>query len=110
MESDGRTRVHKDLDHNRNPQGFGRTLLAPWVVNVRLPGYADPLGVGICVGLNALEDQGVVGVRPIPRPWADPKSRTTLGFHNLHHRSARVQIWGIYFLDAPGALGFKATD
>ena len=26
-----------------------------------------------------------------------------LGFNNLHHTSIRVQNWGIYFLDPPGA-------
>ena len=32
-------------------------------------------------------------------------SMLTLGVCNLHHRSIRVQIWGIYFLDPPGGLG-----
>ena len=40
-----------------------------------------------------------------PNPWADPKSRSTLGFWNLHHRSIGVQNWGLYFLDPPGGLG-----
>ena len=40
-------------------------------------------------------------------PWADPKSRTTLGFCNLHHGSIRVQSWGIYCWDPPGGLGSK---
>ena len=40
-----------------------------------------------------------------PHPWADPKSRSMLGFYNLHHRSIRVQNWGIYFLDPPRGLG-----
>ena len=26
-------------------------------------------------------------------PWADPKSRSTLGFQNLHHRTTGVQHW-----------------
>ena len=39
-----------------------------------------------------------------PHPWADPKSRSTLGFYNLHHRSTGVQNWGIYVLDPPGGL------
>ena len=39
-----------------------------------------------------------------PHPWADPKSRSTLGFYNLHHRSTGVQNCGIYILD-PGGLG-----
>ena len=25
--------------------------------------------------------------------------KSTLGFHNLHHRSLRIQNWGLYFLD-----------
>ena len=41
----------------------------------------------------------------LPDAWADPKSRSTLGFCNLHHRSSRAQNWGIYFLDPPGGLG-----
>ena len=36
-----------------------------------------------------------------PDPWEDPKSRSTLRFHNLQHRSTRVQNWGIYFLEDP---------
>ena len=67
---------------------------------------------------------------PGPDPWADPKCRSTLGFCNLHHRSTRVQNWGIYIyftilyttilyhtvvleprvggsLDPPGLLGGK---
>ena len=34
---------------------------------------------------------------PDPDPWADPKSRSTLGCYNLHHR-------GFYFLDPPRGL------
>ena len=41
-----------------------------------------------------------------PDPWADPKSRSTLGFYNLHHRSTRVQ--NIYLLDPPGGLGIRS--
>ena len=33
--------------------------------------------------------------------WADARSRCTLGFCNLHHRSTRMQNSGFYFLD-PG--------
>ena len=40
----------------------------------------------------------------VPDPWADPKHRSTLGFHNLHHESIRVQNSGFYFLDPPMAL------
>ena len=40
-----------------------------------------------------------------PDPWADPKSRSTLGFYNLQRRSTGVQNWWIYFLDPPGGLG-----
>ena len=38
-------------------------------------------------------------------PWADPKSRSTLEFHNLDHRSIGVQNWGLYFVDPPRGLG-----
>ena len=38
-----------------------------------------------------------------PEPWEDPKSRSTFGI-NLHHRSGRVQNWGLHFLDAPSSL------
>ena len=45
-------------------------------------------------------------VRLAPDPWADPKSRSTLGLYNLHRRSSGAQNWGIYFLDhPPGGLG-----
>ena len=30
--------------------------------------------------------------RGTPDPWGDPKRRSTLGFHKLHHRS--MQSWG----------------
>ena len=40
-----------------------------------------------------------------PDPWADPKSRSTLGFCTLHYRSIRALHWGIYCLDPPGGLG-----
>ena len=40
-----------------------------------------------------------------PQPSADPKSGSTSGFCNLHHRSIRIQNWGIYILDPPGGLG-----
>ena len=39
-------------------------------------------------------------------PWADPKGRSTSGFHNLHHRSTRVQNWGFY-LGVDGRLRFE---
>ena len=32
-----------------------------------------------------------------PDPWADPKSRSALGFCNLDHRSIRAQNWGSHF-------------
>ena len=31
-----------------------------------------------------------------PYPWEDPKSRSTLGFYNLHRRSIRILNSGIY--------------
>ena len=34
----------------------------------------------------------------LPDPWADPKSRSTLGFHNLHDRNIRIQNWGLWIL------------
>ena len=30
-----------------------------------------------------------------PDPWADPKSRSTLGLYNLYHRCARVWNWAV---------------
>ena len=33
-----------------------------------------------------------------PRPWVDLKSRSSLGFYNLHHRGIRAQNWGIYVI------------
>ena len=45
-----------------------------------------------------------------PDPWADPKSRSPFGFHNLHHRNIRAQNWGIYFLDPPRASGYVRLE
>ena len=42
-----------------------------------------------------------------PEPLQDPKRRSTLGLYNLHHRSIRIQNWGLHFLDPPGRLGCK---
>ena len=33
-----------------------------------------------------------------PEPWEDPKSRSSLGFYNLHHGRIRVHNWGIYVI------------
>ena len=49
------------------------------------------------------------GTTTYPDPWVDPKSRSTLRFCNLHHRSIRVQNWGLYFLDPPRGLGSNKT-
>ena len=38
-------------------------------------------------------------------PWADPRSRSTLRFCNLHHGSTRTQSWQFYVLDPSGGLG-----
>ena len=43
---------------------------------------------------------------PHSDPWTDPKSRSTLGFRNLHHRSMSHK-WGLYFLDPPRGLGME---
>ena len=48
-----------------------------------------------------------LGFGAIPDPQEDPKSRSPLGFHSLHHRSSRVQNGEIYFLDPPGGLGLS---
>ena len=45
-----------------------------------------------------------------PDPWADPKSRSTIGFCNLHHRIARVQNLGIYFWILPGVWESSSLD
>ena len=45
-----------------------------------------------------------------PDLWADPKSRSTFWFHNLHHRNIRAQHWGIYFLDPVRGLGKQGTS
>ena len=36
---------------------------------------------------------------------ADAKSRSTLGFNNLHHRGISGQSWRYYSLDPPGGSG-----
>ena len=41
-------------------------------------------------------------LRRIPNPWANPKSISTLGSHNLHHRSIGAQNWGSTFWILPG--------
>ena len=43
----------------------------------------------------------------LPRPWEDPKSRSTL-VCNLHHRSIGVQKWGFYISDPPSRLWVSA--
>ena len=44
-----------------------------------------------------------------PDPWADPESRSTVGFCNLHHRSSRIQNWGdSTFSDPPRGLGNRS--
>ena len=68
-------------------------------------------------GLRARGDLPARGSRPEPQdppaatwdtvalhPWADPKSRSTLGFHNLCHWGTGVQNWGFYFLDPSRSL------
>ena len=42
-----------------------------------------------------------------PDSWAEPKSRSTLGFNNLHRRSTGDQNWRICLLDSPRSLGLK---
>ena len=56
--------------------------------------FVQPFGL-----LNAWTPAG------FPDPCADPKSRSTSRFYNLHHRSTGVLNWGFYFLDPPGGLG-----
>ena len=48
--------------------------------------------------------------RDSPDPWADPESRSTLGFYNPHHRIIKAQSRGIYFLDCAGGLGYKIQN
>ena len=40
-----------------------------------------------------------------PDHWTDPKSRSTVGFYNLHDRSIGVQNSAFYVLDPPAGLG-----
>ena len=76
----------------------------------------DPVG-------HWTEDRGIASSGPVynshpfhqshnsyPEPWADPTSRSTLGFYNLHYRSTGVHYWGIYFLDPPRGLGNLYRD
>ena len=42
-------------------------------------------------------------------PWADPQSRSILGFYHLHHRSTGVENSGIYFLDPPNPGTLKES-
>ena len=64
-----------------------------------------PLASSAKVAASSLMGLQVSNPHPNPNPWADPKSRSISRFCNLHHRSIRVQNWGIYFLDPPRGLG-----
>ena len=57
--------------------------------------------------LNAARPGGVcTNLQRILRPfWADPISRSTVGFLNLHHGTIRAQNWGIYFSDFARGVG-----
>ena len=46
--------------------------------------------------MDGLYTEGSLGKPAYSDPWADPKSRSTLKLHNLHHRSTRVQKRGLY--------------
>ena len=41
-------------------------------------------------------------IATFPDPWADPKSRPTLGFHNLYHMNIKAKNWGFYCWILPG--------
>ena len=52
-------------------------------------------------GLNLFLIQGFGSwATGCPDPWADPKSRSTLGFYNLHHRRTRVQHLGVLLFES----------
>ena len=65
----------------------------------------SPLQQRTSVGIVGPNDAPVFGLSVYPDPWADPKSGSTLGFHNLHHRCTVVLKWWLYFLDPPRGLG-----
>ena len=51
--------------------------------------------------------QSLASTGPVPDPWADQRSSSTLGFHNLpHSRSIGIHDREFYFLDPPGGLGW----
>ena len=39
-------------------------------------------------------------------PWADPRSRSTSGLYNLHHRSTGVHFWGDLLLGSCQGSGY----
>ena len=55
--------------------------------------------------------EGPAGSAIEVEPWADPKSRSTLRFYNLHHRSVRVQNWRLYtaYCNKPYCIPYDNT-
>ena len=77
----------------------------PKTEDQRLPGLAPaPVRPRLCQRPR-VEAVWSSGARPAYDTPEDPKSRSTFGFCNLHHRSTRVQNWGMYFLDPRKCLG-----
>ena len=69
--------------------GLGRILVFVWL-------FCAPSG---------LPEPELRSCWPLPDPLAGPKSRSTSGFHNLHHSRIGVQIWEFYLLlDLPKGL------
>ena len=73
-------------------------------------------GLGLLMRVP-VRDHGSFGlaILPYPDPRENPTSRSTLGFHNLHHISIRAPNWGFYISDPPrglckGGPGLRAAD
>ena len=94
FESEIRKQVITKKKLQRSLQVSTPTTTSTWVLGGPLPPDVTPRFIG--------ELQS-----PSMSPWVDPKSKYTLGFHNLHPKSTRAQNCGVYFLDPPGGLGMQ---
>ena len=72
-------------------------------VPVRVPGLRGTIGFEL--RRRRLLKASSVSKLQRPDPWADPKSRSTSRFYNLHHGSVRISnCGGFYLLDTRQGL------
>ena len=81
-------------------------LLYPYLKST--PGQEIKHGLQQQLEISDLEkvlQEAMAQEHPDPDPWADPKSKSTLGLYNLNYRSIGVQNWGFHLFDPPGGRG-----